>query len=83
MYQHFDDIVKSNDPDLPNKGQTALVRHFQDGHAPNFEKVSILSMEPIEFKRRILEALHILSNDTVNFRQDIDNIDVTYQSLFS
>ncbi len=78
--QHNTDILNSHDCPA-SKGQTALVRHFQDGHAPDFEKASILDVEPIEFKRKVLESLHILTNDTMNFRQYTDNIDTVYHSI--
>lgn len=81
MNQHNKDIVDSNEPHPSNKGQTALVRHFQDGHAPDFENVSVLSIECNDFKRKVLESLHILTENSVNFRQDVQNIDTVYHGL--
>lgn len=81
MGQHNDDIKKSNDISETSKGQTSLVRHFQDGHAPDFDKVSIIMMEPNDFKRKILESLNIVTNDSMNFRRDTDSISKVYHSL--
>lgn len=81
MSQHHNDVKKSNSDGVSENGQTALVRHFQDGHAPDFENASILMMEPNEFKRKILEALNILTNDSMNFRKDVDNISKVYHNI--
>ncbi|XP_037041507.1 uncharacterized protein LOC119078137 [Bradysia coprophila] len=79
--QHQNDVKKSNDEVEAKNGQTALVRHFQDGHAPDFENASILMMEPNEFKRRILESLNILTNNSMNFRKDVDSISKVYHNV--
>lgn len=81
MEQHLTDIKKSNNDQEKCKGQTALVRHFQDGHAPDFDNVSILMTESNAFKRKVLESLSILTNNSVNFRQDTENISKIYHSL--
>lgn len=41
---HMDDIVRYNRTGSLDK-QTALVHHFHDGHAPNFDEVSVLASE--------------------------------------
>lgn len=79
--QHDNDMKKSNDDSESKNGQTALVRHFQDGHGPDFENATILMREPNECKSRILDSLNILSNNSVNFRKDVDNISEVYHSL--
>lgn len=83
MGQHVNDIKKSNYESMSDKGQTALVRHFQDGHGPDFDNVSILMMEPNEFKKRVLESLNILTNNSVNFRCDTENVSIIYHSLLN
>lgn len=81
MEQHDTDIKKLNETPDANKGQTALVRHFEDGHAPDFKRVSILMVEPNDYKRKVLESLNILTNDSMNFKRDTDNISKIYHSL--
>lgn len=85
MGQHLEDIISFNqDPNVnKDKGQTALVRHFEDGHAPDFDNVSILMIEPNYSKRTVLESLNILTNDTMNFRLDTNDISKFYHSLLN
>lgn len=56
MEQHSD-VFLSNDPESGKKGQTALIRHFQDVHASDLDNVSTLVVESNDFKRKILESL--------------------------
>lgn len=70
MDGHKSDIVVFNKDPHANtkKAQTAL--DFEDGHAPDIDNVSMLMVEPNEFKRKILESLEILTHKTMNSRLD-------------
>lgn len=79
--QHDDDIKKFNrDNDLD--GTTAVVQHYYEAaHVPDTDNMSVLAIEHNKTKRRILESLHIMTNDTMNFRRDTENISIVYKSL--
>ena len=79
--QHVDDIKKFNrDNDL--EGTTAVVHHFHDvAHVPDTDNISVLAIEHNRTKRKILESLYIMTNDTINFRRDTENINSVYKSL--
>lgn len=82
--QHENDLRTFNlTNDLENT--TALVHHFYDTvHVPDRGKVSILDVQNTYTKRKVLEALHILTQrNTMNFRRDTDNISAAYKSLLS
>lgn len=76
---HRRDLKKSHDPSVP---KTALMDHFQnDGHYPNFSKVTILDTQHKYNKRLTLEALHIYTNHTINKKRDTDDISAVYCAL--
>lgn len=82
--QHDNDMTTFNlTNDLENT--TAIVHHFYDtGHVPDREKATILAVEHTYTKRKVLEALHILTQpNTMNFRRDTENISAAYKSLLS
>ncbi|XP_037048463.1 uncharacterized protein LOC119082913 [Bradysia coprophila] len=79
--EHVEDIKTFNQTgELENT--TALVHHFYEaGHVPDTDNVSILEVEHNYAKRKVLESLHIMSNQTMNFRKDTENISAVYISL--
>lgn len=79
--QHDGDIIKFN-RDNNLDGTTAVVYHYYDAaHVPDTDNISVLAVEHNKTKRKILEALHIMTNKTMNFRRDTENISVVYKSL--
>lgn len=79
--EHVDDIKTFNENgELENS--TALVHHYYEaGHVPDTDKISVLEVEHNYAKRKVLESLHILTNPTMNFRRDTENISSVYSSL--
>lgn len=79
--QHVDDIKTFNRTnDLQNT--TALVHHYHEArHVPDTDKLTVLNVEHNKSKRRVLESLQILTNLTMNFRRDTDNISAVYRNL--
>lgn len=72
--EHMDDIKTFNENgDL--EGTTVLVHHYyESGHLKDMDKFSVLEVEHNNAKRKVLESLHILTNSSMNFRQDTENI---------
>lgn len=78
--EHVDDIRTFNE-NGELEGTTALVHHYyESGHVPDTDKISILEVEHNHAKRRVLEALHIMTKQSMNFRTDTDNISSVYRS---
>lgn len=68
----------------PLKHTTALIDHYVDhGHFPDFENIKVLEVEGNYKKRCTLESLHILSNNTYNYRRDTNNISNIYNGLIN
>lgn len=79
--EHVEDI-KAFNQNGELEGSTALVHHYyESGHVPDTENISILEVEHSYPKRRVLESLHIMTNPSMNFRKDTDNISSVYRSL--
>lgn len=76
--QHVDDIKTFNRTnDLLNT--TALVYHYyESGHVPDTDNLKVLNVEHNKRKKRVLESLQILTNPTMSFRRDTDNISAVY-----
>ncbi|XP_044764491.1 uncharacterized protein LOC123321050 [Coccinella septempunctata] len=75
--QHKNDAEKSH----ITQG-TALAAHVHaEGHKFNFSEVTVLDYEPIYGGRLISEMVHIRSNNTVNYREDVQHLSLVYDSL--
>lgn len=62
--------------------RTALVKHFiTDEHIPDFDNASVIDYEKNNNKRNVLEALHIVSNKTYNYRRDTAGVCKFYHDL--
>lgn len=81
--EHVEDIKTFNENgELENT--TALVHHYYEAdRVPNTDKISILEVEHNYAKRKVLESLHIMTNQSMNFRKDTENISSVYRSLIS
>ena len=80
LSQHKNDCKITN---MQRENKTALaVHHFNTGHKFSFEDTKILDIEPNWFKRNISEMYFIKKNETINFRTDVDNLNIVYSQLF-
>ena len=81
--QHVKDIARFNQDNVLDNS-TAVVHHYYDAaHVPDTENLSVLAVEHNWNKRKVLESLHIMKNNTINFRRDTDNISLIYKSLLN
>lgn len=79
LKNHKYDLKKTPNPLIP---RTALTDHFHtSNHYPNFSAVKILGTQPHFSKRLTLEALHIYSENTYNFKRDTENLVTMYCAL--
>src|SRR3978361_961310 len=64
---------------------TALTRHkTETDHNFNFQYTSILASEHNNFKRNILEMIHInLENNAINSKSEINNLSKIYRPILS
>ena len=77
--------MRLNGHQYDRKEKTALHAHQEaTGHVFDFKNVAILDREKNDFKRSLLEMIHILRNKehTCNFRADIDKLSVVYHPFF-
>ncbi len=76
--EHVDDIETFNETGELETA-TALVHHYyESGHVPDTDKISILEAEHNYAKRKVLD---IMTNPSMNFRKDTENISSVYSSL--
>lgn len=79
IQNHMCDLRKVNDNALH---KTALMDHFLTlNHYPDFAATSVLGTQQHYSRRLTLESLHIYTEDTINIREDTDNISSVYCSL--
>ncbi|XP_044749768.1 uncharacterized protein LOC123310366 [Coccinella septempunctata] len=83
--QYLKDRIKQHKYDtrnINNKEKTALTYHvFGEGHNFNFDDVEVLDRESNGYQRNISDMISIRSNNTVNFREDVDNLSCFYDIL--
>lgn len=73
---HKYDLKKDPNSRLP---KTALMEHFyKDNHYPDFDATKIIGTQQNFNKRLTLESLHIYTNNTINIKEDTDNIAASY-----
>lgn len=69
-------------PNRKSEGKTAIITHFEEtGHIPDTKNIRAIDVEPNLQKRLILESLHILNNNTINARKDVERISHTYCAI--
>ena len=75
--------INNHKNDIRNcKATTALATHALDNlHQFNFNETKILVHEQNYKKRLFLEMAHIVKNDTINNRTDINNLADIYNNL--
>lgn len=79
LNNHRRDILKSGDQSLP---KTALVDHYlAENHYPDFGAATVLTQADHYGRRLTMETLHILNENTMNFKRDTDNISAIYCSV--
>lgn len=77
LSEHSRDVKTLNKPN-----PTALVEHTRtEGHSFNFEQTEILSSQTNWTKRLFQEMIHIKTHNTVNFRKDTENLNMSYWNL--
>lgn len=63
---------------------TALVEHSKDtGHKFKFKETKIVGQENLYRRRMILESFNIATHNTINKREDTDNINQIYYHIFN
>lgn len=64
--------------------KTALTAHIKnDNHIMDFDNCKVIDREQNLRKRHTLEALHIQTNDTCNFRRDTEKISSIYNTIIN
>lgn len=87
--QYLEKRLKNHRRDLQNAGgqsiaKTALVDHcIKEGHQPNFGAAEVLARAEHYSRRLTMEALHIINENSINFKRDTDNISPIYCSIIN
>jgi len=77
--------MKQHEYDVKNKKtNTGLASHVkEENHSMNINNVKILDKERNVTKRRVLEAIHIANNKTVNFKEDASEVVKFYGNILN
>lgn len=85
--QYLHDRIRQHENDTKHvqcTNKTALTQHTHiEGHKFNFGNTTILDREPHYSRRLLSEMIHIQKHNTVNFREDTENLSITYNNLIS
>ncbi|XP_044766183.1 uncharacterized protein LOC123322305 [Coccinella septempunctata] len=85
--QYLKDRIRQDENDskhLEAENKPALTQHtHREGHRFNFENVSILDKEQHYFRRLLSEMIYIRRNNTVNYREDTNNLSTVYDFVIS
>lgn len=87
--QYLGERLKQHKKDAANiqsdrENKTALTQHIkEEGHNFNFNNVKILDRERTYSKRLISEMIFIRKNNSVNFREDTNNLSKCYDCAVS